>query len=110
MTNHTREYGGEEEALRLVKLRLPARLVRLMDRTISRSQGAYLDRNEFVVEALWDRINEEGVAQPEPSSDPEMRSQPLRVLDREPKPSLVEPQTWRWGSWRDTTVATMPSS
>jgi hypothetical protein len=46
-------------APRLVKLRLPADLVRRMDETILRSRGSFLDRNEFVAEALWDRLNEE---------------------------------------------------
>lgn len=47
------------DTLRLVKLRLPAHLVRAMDERIVASRGTYLDRNEFVAEAVWDRINED---------------------------------------------------
>ncbi|MGC4936945.1 hypothetical protein [Kribbella sp. DT2] len=50
------------EGARLLKLRLPAQLVRDMDEAILASRGAYFDRNEFVTEAVWDRLAEEGLS------------------------------------------------
>lgn len=44
---------------RLVKLRLPVALVRAMDEAIVTSRGGYSDRNDFVAEAIWDRLNED---------------------------------------------------
>jgi Arc/MetJ-type ribon-helix-helix transcriptional regulator len=44
---------------RLVKLVLPAELVRHMDRAILSAAGAYQDRSEFVAEAIRDRLAEE---------------------------------------------------
>lgn len=44
---------------RLVKLLLPTDLVREMDHTILASAGGYQDRNEFVTEAIRDRLTEE---------------------------------------------------
>lgn len=58
-TVHVTADSGYGEALRLVKLRLPANLVRAMDEHIVGSRGAYIDRNEFVAEAVWDRLNED---------------------------------------------------
>jgi hypothetical protein len=56
------EAEQEEDGTRLLKLRLPARLVRDMDEAILASRGAYFDRNEFVIEAVWDRLAEEGLS------------------------------------------------
>jgi Arc/MetJ-type ribon-helix-helix transcriptional regulator len=49
--------------MRLVKLLLPPDLVRQMDRAILASAGAYQDRNEFVTEAVRDRLTEDVAAQ-----------------------------------------------
>ncbi len=51
------------EPMRLVKLLLPPDLVRQMDRAILASAGAYQDRNEFVTEAVRDRLTEDVAAQ-----------------------------------------------
>jgi hypothetical protein len=50
------------EGPRLVKLILSADLVRQMDRAILASSGGYQDRNEFVTEAIRDRLAEEAAA------------------------------------------------
>lgn len=50
---------------RLVKLLLPTDLVRDMDHHILASAGGYQDRNEFVTEAIRDRLAEEAAIQPE---------------------------------------------
>jgi hypothetical protein len=50
------------EGPRLVKLILSADLVRRMDRAILASSGGYQDRNEFVTEAIRDRLTEEAAA------------------------------------------------
>jgi len=47
----------------LVKLLLQPDLVRQMDRAILASAGAYQDRNEFVTEAVRDRLTEDAAAQ-----------------------------------------------
>ena len=47
------------EPLRLVKLRLQNSLIRAMDAHIVASRGMYRDRNDFIAEAIWDRINED---------------------------------------------------
>jgi Arc/MetJ-type ribon-helix-helix transcriptional regulator len=47
---------------RLVKTWLPVDLVRQMDVAIVRSSGGYLDRAEFIVEAIRDRLAEEEAA------------------------------------------------
>ena len=44
---------------RLVKLLIPADLIREMDKRILASEGAYQDRNEFVTEAVRDRLAED---------------------------------------------------
>src|SRR6058998_1513197 len=44
---------------RLVKTWLPVDLVRQMDVAIVRSSGSYLDRAEFIAEAIRDRLAEE---------------------------------------------------
>lgn len=54
--------GRSDEGTRLLKLRLPAQLVRDMDEAILASGGTYFDRNEFVAEAVWDRLAEEGLS------------------------------------------------
>src|SRR5690242_8177536 len=51
---------SENVARRLVKLYLPVETVRRMDAAILRCSGAYLDRAEFVTEAVLDRLAEEG--------------------------------------------------
>jgi hypothetical protein len=48
---------------RLVKTWLPVDLVRQMDVAIVRSGGGYLDRAEFIAEAIRDRLGEEEAAQ-----------------------------------------------
>lgn len=45
--------------LRLIKLRLPANVIRAMDDVILGSNQAYLDRDEFVTEAVLGRLAEE---------------------------------------------------
>lgn len=55
--------GDEDpDATRVLKLRVPAQLVRDMDAAILASKGTYFDRNEFVTEAIWDRLAEEGLS------------------------------------------------
>lgn len=48
---------------RLIKLLLPADLVRQMDHAILSADGAYQDRGEFVAESIRDRLAEEEAAQ-----------------------------------------------
>jgi hypothetical protein len=67
MTNQTRN-------TRLVKILLPADLIREMDIRILGSGGAYQDRNEFVSEAIRDRLAEEAALDgDEPESTPPAR-------------------------------------
>ncbi len=47
------------EPLRLVKTWIPATLVRMMDETILSSEGAYQGRDDFIREAIADRIAED---------------------------------------------------
>lgn len=55
-----------ERSTRLIKLLLPTDLVRKMDAAILTSQGGYQDRNEFVGEAITDRLTEEAALHADP--------------------------------------------
>jgi hypothetical protein len=88
----------------LVKLRLPADLVRAMDQAILQSRGAYLDRNEYVAEAIRDRLTEEeGLAPAEPA--PAMERSVLQVQGplATPRVAASAPE---WGRWRGTSIPT----
>src|SRR5687767_6730545 len=58
---------------RLVKLILDADLVREMDKRILSSEGAYQDRNEYVTEAIRDRLAEESALSEQPKAAPPPR-------------------------------------
>lgn len=101
------EYGAE--APRLVKLRLPAPLVRALDRAIAGSKGAYLDRNEYVAEAIRDRLLEEGhstriTAVPDTLPRAEATSKDRRST---PQPEAAPPAEPGWGEWLRGTVPTL---
>jgi len=59
----------DQEPTRLVKLQLPVPLLRAMDGLILASGGRYFDREEFIAEAILDRLAEEGAA-PAPAAPP----------------------------------------
>jgi hypothetical protein len=99
MSSNTPLYGDRDD--RLVKLRLPADLVRAMDRAIVRSRGAYLDRNEFVAEAIRDRLNEEGVPPVEELAIADEVAVGSQHPVGESRPAAPE-----WGRWREGTVPT----
>jgi len=115
-------------APRLVKLILPADIVRQMDRAILASGGAYQDRNEYVAEAIRDRLAEEAalITQPplvrasEPAAPPARKTaEPTTAtVDESPRVAFVtltEPELDRsveLGRWRvgePTTVDSRPT-
>lgn len=104
---------------RLVKLVLPADLVRQMDRAILAATGAYQDRSEFVSEAIRDRLAEEEAARGPDISPP---SSPVAAATR-PSPEeaaghaypieeLPDAGSLELGRWRGSSpyvVATAPT-
>jgi hypothetical protein len=66
MTNHTRN-------TRLVKILLAADLIREMDKRVLASGGVYSDRNEFVTEAIRDRLAEDAALEDEQKAAPPAR-------------------------------------
>lgn len=101
----------ETEPARLVKTLLPAKIVREMDAAILRSAGAYQDRNEFIAEAIRDRLLEDRAgAQDEVTA-------PVRPV-RSVTPALLRPETViepelddsvAIGAWRRGHVETVPA-
>ncbi len=99
------------EAARLVKLVLPAELVRGMDRAILAAAGAYQDRNEFVAEAIRDRLVEEAAFRKSPLSN--------RASAAEDAPSapsteaVIHDPSMDWpvelGLWRHLSPASLPA-
>ena len=76
---------------RLVKLWLPAGVIRSVDELVTVSDGAYRDRDEFFTEAALDRLRDE--AERRGSSAPQPRVVPLAGL-----PDL--------GAWRGSQIPT----
>lgn len=97
------------EPARLIKLVLPAELVRGMDRAILAAAGAYQDRNEFVAEAIRDRLVEEASlrdTRSRPASDEKAPRRPTleAVIQGESLEGSVD-----LGSWRDRSPASLPA-
>jgi len=105
MSNNGSVYGQTD--LRLVKLRLPADLVRAMDQAILRSGGAYLDRNEYVAEAIRDRLTEEEALAPaEPVPAMERAVLEVQGLLDTPRVAASAPE---WGGWRGGSIPAGPA-
>lgn len=86
---------------RLVKVIVPADLVRRMDHAILGSGGAYQDRSEFVTEAIRDRLTEEAAAtggKSEPTADSISTNEPD---DMEQAPPGIDgsEDALRLGAW-----------
>jgi Arc/MetJ-type ribon-helix-helix transcriptional regulator len=105
------------EPARLIKLVLPAELVRGMDRAILAAAGAYQDRNEFVAEAIRDRLVEEAALRDIPSrpaSDEKAPKRPTRArLHRLEPQAVIQGASLDGsvdlGSWRDGSPASLPA-
>lgn len=83
----------EKPAKRLVKTWLPVELVRKMDVAIVRSAGGYLDRAEFIAEAISDRLDEDEAAAAAPAAP-----EPVRIGGGS------------FGDWLDDNPATLPAA
>lgn len=109
---------------RLVKLLLPADLVRRMDRAILASGGGYQDRNEFVTEAIGDRLNEEAAlagGEPSPSGAADRAQPPAHLVSPTPAAGELDavapsPADGRargamasLGTWRRNGACTLPA-
>lgn len=90
------------EAIRLVKTWLPATLVREMDQTILASNGSYNGRDDFIKEAISDRLAEER-SRPDraPASVVRLHATSKRTDKRAAEKGqvvggsqLLEPQSW----------------
>lgn len=86
---------------RLVKCWLPAELVRDLDVHIVRS-GAYLDRAEFIAEAIRDRLDEERVG---PAVSP-----PAVLAASPAEPISPAASDHRFGDWLDLEPVTLPKA
>lgn len=96
-----------------MKLRLPAPLVRALDRAIAGSSGAYLDRNEYVAEAIRDRLLEEGhstsvVALPDTSPSARETTKDPYPGSAPAQPAAPTPAEPVWGEWLRTIVPSLP--
>lgn len=104
---------------RIIKLLLSADLVRQMDRAILASDGAYQDRNEFVSEAIRDRLLEDTASE---ESKPGSGSRQLAVAEetvayavpeppvyRAMEPVHIDPDLVRLGAWERGAVCTVPA-
>lgn len=104
--------GESSEPARLVKLLLPADLIRGMDRAILVAAGAYQDRNEFVAEAIRDRLLEEAtVAKPASPRRPAVAQDERRRRSAESfihDPSLD--RSVELGLWRDRPPPSLPAT
>lgn len=74
----------QPEALRLVKTLLPVVLVREMDQTILASGGTYAGRDEFIAEAIRDRIAEDRARSAEGGPAPVIVLEEVRALSESP--------------------------
>jgi hypothetical protein len=92
---------------RLVKLYLPVDVVRRMDAAIPRSDGAYLDRAEFVTEAIIDRLAEEELGT---GPDASQRPAKLAAVPTLSPDTAAQPETARmFGDWLSSnSVPTLP--
>lgn len=114
MSSSTEESRAGNPVLRerLVRLHIPAPLLRAVDIAVIRSSGAYRDRDEFIAEAIRDRLTEDGIevdwrvpasaSEPQPdhsigSSDPE-RIAPAVGATSAPDVSEI----WTWSHGADT--------
>jgi hypothetical protein len=86
---------------RLVKTWLPVDLVRHMDVAIVRSSGGYLDRAEFIAEAIRDRLAEEEAAAYQPSQAPVVAPPPPPAVNGESEGSFAD--------WLDATPTLPPA-
>src|SRR5438128_9916510 len=75
---------------RLVKTWLPVDVVRRMDVAIVRSSGGYLDRAEFIAEAIRDRLAEEEAAASQASQAPVAATPPPPAADGEGEGSFAD--------------------
>lgn len=75
---------------RLVKTWLPVDLVRQMDVAIVRSSGSYLDRAEFIAEAIRDRLAEEEAAAYQASNASVAAPPPPPAVDAEGEGSFAD--------------------
>lgn len=97
------------EAARLIKLVLPAELVRGMDRAILAGAGAYQDRNEFVAEAIRDRLVEEAALRDSPSRSTSVVKAPIRPTQVAVNQVSSFDGSVDLGSWRDRAPASLPA-
>src|SRR5437868_12137034 len=86
---------------RLVKTWLPVDLVRQMDVTIVRSGGGYLDRAEFIAEAVRDRLADEEAAAWQVTPAPAPVPAPISTAGAEGESSFAD--------WLDATP-TLPTA
>lgn len=85
---------------RLVKTWLPVDLVRQMDVAIVRSGGGYLDRAEFIAEAVRDRLGEEEAAATEATATP---------ADAPSAPAVEDTSGSSFSDWLDA-APTLPAA
>lgn len=99
----------QTQPLRLVKLLLPVNLVREMDAAIVQAAGAYQDRNEFVTEAIRDRIVEDKAPQAE--SRPAKPARSVAATLASPT-AIAQPAlnaSFTLGGWLQRHPATVPA-
>lgn len=103
---------------RIIKLLLPVDLVREMDRAILGSDGVYQDRNEFVTEAIRDRLLEDAAGSDIGGGSGrgrELREETVAYAVPEPpvyralEPAHVDPDLVRLGAWERGAVSTVPA-
>src|SRR6266540_1046070 len=75
---------------RLVKTWLPVDLVRQMDVAIVRSRGGYLDRAEFIAEAIRDRLAEEEAVEYQATQAPAVVPPSRPILEEEVEGSFAD--------------------
>lgn len=104
---------------RIFRTRMPAPIVRALDVAVMTSGGAYRDRDEFIVEAVRDRLLEEGISVDWHSVGPkselqapdnksagnpataEGASRARRSPEKNPlKSGSALAVSWTWGQWR----------
>lgn len=96
-----------EPAKRLVKAYLPVELLRQMDALILSSEGAYLDRSEFLAEAIADRLAEEAHAHLAPAAAEIASIDEIRAVRPE---AMVTDDAVAFGDWaKDGSAVTLPS-
>jgi hypothetical protein len=89
-----RQSADPAEALRLVKTWLPASVVRDMDHTILAANGAYNGRDDFIREAIADRVAEER-SRPEKGTAPALLLHSSTKREKQLRRALQNPTSVR---------------